>query len=308
MAEPTVRQLRYLAALADHLHFADAAADCGVSQPNLSAQIRELEKTLGVQLLERTSRHVLLTDVGERVVDRAHRVLTELEDLIETASLSDDPFAGRMRLGVIPTIAPYVLPRTLPVVRKTWPHLELQLIEDFTDRLLQRLRAGELDAALLALPVEQGGLRTEALVDEPFVVLAPKGHPISRSRSIKADAFDADDLLLLQEGHCLRDQALNLCHVQTTRRGIEGSSLTTLVQMVANGFGTTLLPVTALPVDLPSTNEVVVVPFTKPAPGRTIGLVWRQTSSRTDAFLGLADLLRAELDVLVKKATKSSRS
>lgn len=307
MSEPTLKQLRYFSALAEHLHFADAAAVCGVSQPNLSSQIRELESDIGGQLVERTSRHVLLTPLGERVLERTHRVLAEVDDLMDLSNESHDPFTGRIRLGVIPTIAPYVLPRALPSVRSRWPHLELQLIEDFTERLVPRLAAGELDVVLMALPVEHTGLEVVVLADEPFVVLAPADHPIAKSKKVRSTEFQPADLLLLQDGHCLRDQALDVCHLQAnnTPNAVEGASLSMLVQMVANGFGLTLMPLIAVPVDVPATNEVRVIPFTKPEPGRTLGLVWRKTSPRADAYRDLAKTLQQEIQKLLNEATKT---
>jgi LysR family hydrogen peroxide-inducible transcriptional activator len=305
--EPTIKQLRYFAALAEHLHFADAAAVCGVSQPNLSSQIRELENDLGGQLVERTSRQVLLTPLGEKVLVRAHRVLAELDDLMDLSVESQEALAGRVRLGVIPTIAPYVLPRALPTVRAQWPQLELQLIEDFTERLIPRLAAGDIDVVLMALPAENNALDFEPLADEPFVVLAPADHPIARSKRVKSTEFRPADLLLLQEGHCLRDQAIDVCHLQANSapNPVEGASLTMLVQMVANGFGLTLLPMTAVPVDVPATNEVRVLRFTKPEPGRTLGLVWRKSSPRADAYRDLAQTLRLELQRLLNETRRS---
>jgi LysR family hydrogen peroxide-inducible transcriptional activator len=303
-AEPTLKQLRYFTALAEHLHFADAAAVCGVSQPNLSSQIRELENDLGGQLVERTSRQVLLTPLGERVLERARRVLAEVDDLMDLTIDASGPFSGRVRLGVIPTIAPYVLPRALPKVRSKWPQLELQLIEDFTEKLVPRLVQGELDVVLMALPVEQAGLDSQPLADEPFVVLAPNDHPITKSKKVRTAEFEPADLLLLQEGHCLRDQALDVCHLQANHapNPVEGASLSMLVQMVANGFGLTLLPLIAVPVDLPATNEVRVLPFTKPEPGRTLGLVWRKTSPRAAEYRELAAVLQQEVMRLLAEA------
>lgn len=304
MAEPTLRQLRYFASLAEHLHFADAAASCGVSQPNLSSQIRELESGLGGQLVERTSRQVFLTPLGERILERAQRVLAEVEDLMRVPVEFHDPFSGRMRLGVIPTIAPYVLPRALPAVRAQWPQLEMQLIEDFTDRLEPRLAAGELDAVLMALPAAHPGLESAVLASEPFVVLAPRTHPIARSKKVRSSDFRPRELLLLQEGHCLRDQALDVCHLEAGNAPevVVGSSLSMLVQMVANGFGVTLLPLTAVPIDVPASNEVRVMPFTKPEPGRTLGLAWRKSSPLSGAYEQLAAVLRSEIHRLLDDA------
>jgi LysR family hydrogen peroxide-inducible transcriptional activator len=192
----------------------------------------------------------------------------------------------------------------LPAVRAKWPQLELQLIEDFTERLEPRLAAGELDVVLMALPVARPGFDFVALADEPFVVLAPRGHAITKSKKVQSADFQPSELLLLQEGHCLRDQALDVCHLESGGTGniVEGTSLSMLVQMVANGFGVTLLPLSAVPVDVPATNEVRVLPFTKPEPGRTVALVWRHSSPRADAYGELAELLRSEMKRLLKDA------
>ncbi len=307
MNEPSLRQLRYLVVLSECLHFGDAAAQCGVSQPNLSAQIKELEKSLDAQLVERTSRQVILTPVGEEIVESARKVLREVDELMDVAESNTDPLAGRIRLGVIPTVAPYVLPRVLPTVREMWPELELHLVEDFTDRLIPRLSSGELDMLLLALPVANTGLHSEELINEPFVLLTPHDHELAKQKRVTVDSFDPTDLLLLQEGHCLRDQALELCHIDRHNRksGLEGSSLTTLVQMVANGLGTTLLPLIAVGVDVPTNNEISVLPFRKPQPGRTLGLIWRDTSSKSDAYREFAQVLRSELKRLLQDSSRS---
>jgi LysR family hydrogen peroxide-inducible transcriptional activator len=301
MAEPTSRQLRYLVALSETSHFGEAAAQCGVSQPNLSAQIRELERILGVQLVERTSRSVMLTDVGRDVVERSRAVLRSMDELVDLAARRADPLTGPLRLGVIPTISPYVLPRILPAVRHAFPSLELHLTEDFTDRLLTRLSNADLDLLLLALPLEQDGLVQRPLIQEPFVLVAPREHRLASTDRITPEDVDSDEMLLLSEGHCLRDQAIEACNVDRAARHriIEGSSLSTLVQMVANGLGVTLLPRAAVNVDIGNNDEVVVRPFEEPQPGRTIGLAWRATSPRVAAFTQVADLLQREIAPLV---------
>lgn len=300
---PTLRQLEYLVTLADTLHFGDAAARCHVSQPALSAQVRELERTLGVDLVERTTRRVLLTPVGRDVAARARDVLRAVDDLGAAAAAARGPLVGPLRLGVIPTIAPYVLPDVLPTVRAAYPGLELQLREDFTDRLVDELVAGRLDLLLLALPVDVPGVDTMALVDEPFLVVAPTGDALSALDQVRPDQVDRHDLLLLQEGHCLRDQALALCERRPPSRArdiVDGTSLTTLVQMVANGLGVTLLPATAVPLEVHRCDEVTVRSFAPPAPGRTLGLAWRRSSGRARDFETLGGLLGEQLDALVR--------
>lgn len=301
MAEPTARQLRYLVALAETSHFGDAAALCGVSQPNLSSQIRELERILGVQLVERTSRSVMLTSAGVEVVIRAREVLRAVEELVDTATRRTDPLCGPLRLGVIPTISPYVLPRVLPRVRSAFPAMELHLIEDFTDRLVPRLVNGDIDALLLALPLAHEGLTQRALAQEPFVVVAPREHRLAEASAVRPRDLDPNEMLLLSEGHCLRDQAIAACNVERSprRQLIEGSSLSTLVQMVANGLGITLLPSTAVEVDVANNPEVAVRPFPEPQPGRTIGLAWRTTSPRIHAFEEIAKVLEQEIAALL---------
>jgi len=305
--EPSLRQLRYLVALADTLHFGEAAAICHVSQPNLSAQLRELERTLGAQLVERTSRQVLLTPVGAEIVGRAREVLSRVDELTDAAAVGTDPFSGPLRLGVIPTISPYVLPKALPAVRRSHPELELHLTEDYTDRLVSRLVDGELDLLLLALPVESAtGISTKALIDEPFVVAAPRRHRLSDRETVAVEDIDVSEMLLLRDGHCLRDQALAACNVDRAarRQVVEGSSLSTLVQMVANGLGITLLPQTAVAVDVPSGNEVAIRSFHSPRPGRTIGLAWRTTSPRTAVFDELGKILCKEIGRLIERGRK----
>lgn len=303
MASPTLQQLRYFVALGEALHFGDAAAACGVSQPNLSAQVKELEKALGEQLVERVPRQIILTPAGEKVLDRARSILRDVDDLIETTRQGDSSvLTGRLRVGVIPTVAPYVLPRVLPSVRAAYPGLELHLSEDFTDRLVPRLTNGELDLLLLALPIDQPGLEAEVIAQEPFVLIAPNEHPLTRKKTVDTTDFAPTDLLLLQDGHCLRDQALDVCNLPPGRRPlVEATSLTTLVQMVANGLGVTLLPLMALNVDVPG-DEIAVRPFGKPAPGRSLGLVWRAASGRSEAYRSLAGFMREQTSLLLDEA------
>ncbi len=292
MIAPTLRQLEYLVAIADHGSFHAAARACAVSQPGLSTQIRQLEDLLGLQLFERDRRRVLVTPAGEEMVRRARRVLQEVGHLVEAARGADRPLVGRLRLGVIPTVAPYLLPQVLPGVRERYPELVLRLDEGQTADLVERLGRGELDLLLLALEAELGAVETLALFEDPFLVATPPSHRLATRKRIGEADLAGETLLLLEDGHCLRDQALTFCN----RAGIEeaadfrASSLPTLVQMVAGGSGVTLLPALAVPVE-GRAGGLAVIPFRKPAPHRTIGLAWRRGSPRAGEFRLLAELL-----------------
>lgn len=292
---PTVQQLRYAVAVADERHFGRAAAACHVSQPSLSAQVRELETRLGVDVFERTSRGVLLTPAGAALVDRARRVLTEVDDLGTAAEALADPLAGPLHLGVIPTLAPYLVPGLVRRVRSALPDLRLHLHEQQTERLLDGLVDGRIDAAVLALPVERPGLTSRELYVEPFVLAVPEGHRLAGRGSCSIEDLISEPLVLLEEGHCLRDQALDVCRLAGREGGteIQGTSLGTVVQMVATGLGVTLLPATAVDVEVKRDTGVVVVPFGRPVPTRTIGVAWRASSPRVDVIHRLADLVPA---------------
>ena len=281
-----LRDLKYLVALADHRHFGRAAAACFVSQPTLSTQIRKLEDELGVALVERAPRRVMLTPVGLDVAQRARRVIAEVEQMGEIARRSQDPEAGTVKLGLFPTLAPYLLPHVLPGVRKRFPRLELLLVEEKTDQILERLRDGRLDAGILALPLHDEQLHLEPLFDEPFVLAVPADHPLAGQRKVALDALDDRHLLLLEEGHCLRDQALEVCRMAGAdeRDGFRATSLETLRQMVAAGVGITLLPVLAVQPPVPPSPDIALVPFQGSAPHRRIAMVWRR-SSAMDGFL-----------------------
>ncbi|MCW2246163.1 LysR family hydrogen peroxide-inducible transcriptional activator [Azospirillum fermentarium] len=289
----TLRQLRYLVAVADTLHFGRAASACHVSQPSLSAQIQQLEDALGVALVERTQRRVLLTPAGREVVARARRILGEVSDLAAFARGAGAPLSGEVRLGVIPTLAPYYLPGVLPCLRAEHPDLKLLLREDLTGRLLDMLRAGRLDALILALPVDDPGLESAPLFDEPFHVALPAGHPLAAHESLSEDALQGERLLLLEEGHCFRDQALAVCGFDARggdRDGFAGTSLNTLCEMVAGRIGITLLPALAA---ARAPAGVETRPFTAPAPSRRMGLAWRRGSPRDGELRLLGDCLRA---------------
>lgn len=281
---PSLKQLRYLVALEEHRHFGKAAASCFVSQSTLSAGLKELETALDAELVERNNRTVVFTALGLEVATRARRVLREAEELAELAAKGKEPLSGRLRLGVIPTIAPYLLPKTLPVLRKTYPKLQLYLTEDQTARLLALLEDGTIDLVLLALPYHAENVETLSLFKDGFQLVARKDSPLAQKKAATtADLKDAD-LLLLAEGHCLRDHALAACRLPQADSGFAGASLNTLVEMVAGGLGVTLLPDMAVPMHVPKQGELVARPFDRSGPGRQIGLAWRTTSSRADEF------------------------
>lgn len=295
MGDPTVQQLRYAVAVAAARHFGRAARACFVSQPALSAQIRELESRLGVRLFERTSRGVLITEPGAEVIDRAHRILREIDDLCEAASGLGGELSGSLRLGVIPTIAPYVLPHTVGLIRDRYPDLDLYLREDRTDALVTQLQAGELDLLLLSLPVARPGVEELALYTEPFLLAVPEAHVLARRPSCDMSALANERLVLLEEGHCLRDQALAVCEL-AGRDGpaeVQGTSLPTVIQMVGSGLGVTLLPAGAVERDVRRGGHVVVRPLQPSPPTRTIGLAYRSSSARAAGYRELADLIRA---------------
>lgn len=281
-----LRDLKYLVALADLRHFGKAADACFVSQPTLSTQIRKLEDELGVVLVERAPRKVMLTAAGLDVVQRARRIVADVEQMREAARRSRDPESGTLRLGVFPTLGPYLLPHVVPTLRARFPQLELLLVEEKSDELLQRLREGKLDAALLALPLHDDQLHAEFLFEEPFVLAAPQQHPLARRSTLDAAELSDETLLLLEDGHCLRDQALDVCRLSGAREksGFRATSLETLRQMVAAGVGVTLLPALSVHEPIAQPANIRLVPFRGTAPSRRIALVWRK-SSALDAFL-----------------------
>lgn len=291
---PTLRQLRYLTALAEHLHFGRAAESCLATQSTLSAGLQELETILGVTLVERTKRKVMLTPLGEQVVARARVVLRGAEDIADLAAASTEALSGPLRLGVIPTIAPYLLPHALPSLRQRYPALRLFLREDLTARLLDRLATGDLDAALIALPWVSPEIETMHINDDGFMLACPPDHPLALRPDLSASDLIGQDLLLLEEGHCLRDHALSACHLPGPAKGegVLGTSLATLVQMVANGLGVTLLPEMAVKSGVLAGTGVVTRPL-RDAGSRGIGLAWRPSSPRKAEFRLLGEALKA---------------
>jgi LysR family transcriptional regulator, hydrogen peroxide-inducible genes activator len=293
MDRPTVRQLECVVAVADHGSFRAAAASVGVTQPALSAQVALLEQALGVQIFERDRRRVLVTPAGAAIVARARAALHSIDGVVESARTAGQPLAGPLRVGIIPTVAPYLLPRVLPTVRQRFPQLLLVLREDQTARVLDELEAGRLDAVVLALPVP-GDVTAAPLFDEEFLLAVPRGHALAGRRRVREDELDGEEVLLLEDGHCLRDQALAVCRGAGATEAVQmrATSLPTLVQMVAGGLGLTLLPEMAAPVLAPSlASGVATVRFVQPAPARTVGLVWRTSSARLREFRSLAEVM-----------------
>lgn len=289
-----LRDLTYLVAVADHRHFGRAAEACFVSQPTLSTQIKKLERELGVSLVERNPRQILLTPAGEQVVARARVMLKEADDIRGIAQRAHNPESGSIRVGLFPTLAPYLLPHVVPQVHARFPDLELLLVEEKTEVVLNQLRSGELDAGVLALPVQHDGLHMEPLFVEEFLLAVPTGHPLTeRSGAIDLSVLATEDLLLLEEGHCLRDQALEVCRLSggRERRGFRATSLETLRQMVAAGVGITLLPELAVQPPVPHSDDIVLLRFAPPAPSRQIAMFWRDTSTYSGLLPELARLM-----------------
>lgn len=285
----TLRQLQYFVEIAQTRSFRRAADACHVSQPALSAQLAALEAALGVRLFDRDRRHVLPTAAGQQLLDRARRTLLDADDLIEAARLSRDPLSGTLRIGVIPTLSPYLLPELVPAVHAAYPRLTILWIEQKTEVLIEQLQAGALDGALLALEASIGDVDREIIGKDPFVLAAPLGHPLAEPRG-PARLRDLDDsaVLLLDEGHCLRDQALAFCkRAGAHELDFRATSLSTLVQIVASGAGVTLLPRVALPVET-RRAEIAVRPITDPAPYRTIALAWRRGAALGPALRTVA--------------------
>jgi LysR family hydrogen peroxide-inducible transcriptional activator len=304
---PSIRQLEYVVAVADQRSFRGAAAALHVSQPALSSMVAQLERDLGMQIFERDRRRVLVTPAGEELIARARRVLDETDQLVEAAGSHRQPLTGQVRLGVIPTIAPYLLPRVLPSVRTAYPSLKLVLREDQTARILAELDAGRLDVCLLATPVP-GDLATVELVREEFLLAAPLGHRLLAKKRVHEHDLDGETTLLLEDGHCLRDQALAVCQSAGAIESAEmrATSLTTLVQMVASGLGITLLPELAAEALIAPRGGVGLVPLAE-HPGRTIGVVWRMSSARGREFRLLADRIAADARAQLEK-TRAKRA
>lgn len=291
---PSMKQLQYLSALAEHRHFGAAAEACFVTQSTLSAGIRDLEDLLQAEVAERTNRSVMMTPLGIELTQMAHEVLRRAEDMVDLARSSAAPLSGPIRLGAIPTIGPYLLPAALPGLHRDYPSLELFLREDYTDRLLEQLREGRLDILLLALPYEMEDVETLTLTEDSFLLACPADHPLASKESVCIDDFASETLLLLEDGHCLRRHALEACSLvdHGSRKKVEATSMPTLVQMVSFGMGLTLLPKLACDAGIAQGLDIALVPL---ADGgvREIGLVWRKTSARTEEFRLLGERITA---------------
>ena len=299
MANITLRQLRYFEALARHRHFGRAAGACAISQPALSVQIRELEENVGAALFERGAREVRLTSLGESFAGRVQDILRAVDELEDLARASGDQLVGRLRIGVIPTIAPYLLPRVVGALAQSYQGIDIHVRETLTERLIAELMDGRLDTAIVALPVSEPALTEVALFDEAFVLVRPRaeaGQPVPGPEELGRKR-----LMLLEEGHCFRDQALSFCNIRAAGGDdrLDGSSLSTLVQMVAAGLGITLVPEMAVPVETRSA-DVAVASFGPPHPSRTVGMIWRRTSP-------LAEQLR-EMSEVVRRAAEAQRA
>jgi len=292
----TLKQLKYLSALDEYRHFGRAAEACAISQPALSMQIRDLEDDLGVKLVERRPGDVTLTEIGIEVARRGGHLLSGARDLEDFARHRGRLLTGNLSLGIIPTLAPYVLPKILPELQKRHRDLTVELRETQTRQLLDELVRGALDVVLLALPVEESELDTLALFEDQFLLAVPSNDPRLPGTRIKTTEVDATQLILLEEGHCLRDQALAYCG--TDRRGsalgLGATSLATVMQMVANGFGITLVPKVAADVEVRD-GRVKLLDFAQPQPGRTVGLAWRRTSPRRNDFVALGEVVKSAL-------------
>ncbi len=289
-----LRELEYLVAVADYQHFGRAAEACGAKQPTLSTQIRKLERELGVELLERDTRGVVLTSVGARIVERARIILSEASTIADLARTSANPAASRIRLGLFPTLGPYLLPQIMPQVRQRFPELELRLVEEKTDGILDQLASGQLDVGILALPIDADGLDFEVLFDEDFYLAVPAGHHLGSANKVSLDVLADEDILLLEDGHCLRDHALDVCELAgaVELQDFRSTSLETMRQMVASGIGVTLLPSLSVQSATNSQASIELVRFADPVPNRRIVMAWRSTSAYREFFPKLASVFR----------------
>jgi LysR family transcriptional regulator, hydrogen peroxide-inducible genes activator len=293
MSDIKLKDLRYLVTVADTGHFGQAAERCFVSQPTLSAQLKKLEEYLGVKLIERQPRRATLTQAGEQIVARARVILSASDEVVTIAQTYRDPLAGRLKVAMIPTVGPYVLPQVAPAVRKQLPRLDLLLFEYQTAAILVKVHAGDIDVGVLALPVEQEGLASRKLYDEDFNVALPEQHRLAKQATVRITDLADESLLLLEEGHCLREQALEVCSRISLqeRQDFRATSLETLRQMVAAGAGVTLMPELASRGAYGNARGVVIRPLVRPTPHRQIGAVWRKSSVRLAAIAAFCDIL-----------------
>ena len=295
----TLTELRYIVAVARERHFGHAAQACFVSQPTLSVAVKKLEEELGVTLFERGPGEVTVTPAGQRIVEQAQRVLEEASRIKDLAAAGRDPLAGPLGLGAIYTIGPYLLPKLIPILRRSAPAMQLHIQENFTHRLADSLKSGEVDVIVIALPFDEPGVETRAVYDEPFMVAIPKGHAWEGRKRITSEELTKESLLLLGEGHCFRDQVLEFCHTMRARerspiaRTVEGGSLETIRQMVAGGVGVTVLPSTSVNANSGANDLIRILPFARPVPSRRVGLAWRRSFPRPEAIEALRKAILA---------------
>lgn len=294
---PSLRQLEYAIALADHRHFGRAAEAVHVTQPGLSGQIRELERRVGVELFERSTRGAAPTAVGTEVVELARRILRQVDDLVHLTAAHTGTVRGPLRIAAIPTVAPYLLPAIVQTIHEAWPDARLDIQELQSSEMVDAVERGDLDLGVLAVPFETRALHVEPLAREPFHLALPEGHDLSGDEPLALSALTDLEMLLLPEGHCLRDHALEACEIagRVEHSEIHGASLATLTQMVAGGVGVTLLPACAITLEARPGTGVTTRPLDEPAPGRTIALAWRTTDPRSDLYGGLTPTLAAQL-------------
>lgn len=290
-----LRDLHYLIAVADLRSFVQAADRCCISQPTLSTQIKKLEDELGIQLFERTNKKVLPTELGERIIASARRILKEQELIKELAATAQDPLAGNLRLGAFPTVASYLFPQLVPLIKQALPRIRLILVEEKTEQLIQQLKSGQMDCALLALPVYEDFLESKAVFDDEFLLAVADNHPLAFNSVVEQADLQGEHLLLLDEGHCLRGHALQVCQTMGAdeEQDVRATSLETLRQMVHAGTGVTFIPRIAVRRE----PGIRYIPFAAPAPSRTIGLVWRKTSARGELIQQLSGLVEKAANV-----------
>lgn len=295
-----IRDLKYLVSLVEHQHFGKAAAACFVSQPALSMQIQKLEDVLGVSLLERTNKSILFTEEGRVIAERARQILHQVEEIHALAKLAKDPYQGELKIGIFPTLAPYFLPKIIPSLSKKYPHISFYLIEEQTSQLFDKLKQGKINAAFLALPILEKGFRTAHLFDEEFLLAVPRSHAFASLKMIKPSQLDNKELLLLEEGHCLREQALSFCHKINANeaQSFRATSIETLRHMIAAGVGMTLMPKLACD----NNKNISYIPFNAPKPIRSIGFVWRETTAKQKLLEEIANHVK---NILLKQKTNN---
>ena len=309
----TLQELKYVVAVAENHHFGKAAEGCFVSQPTLSGQIKKLEEELGVVIFERTNRSVEITPVGEAILAHARQILEQADSIRQLAQAQQDPLAGALRIGAIPTLSPYLMPLILMPLKRQHPQMKLVLSEELTDTLLERLRNHEIDAALLATPVPEGELDSVALFDEPFWIAYPRNHPFYEKEKITRRDLDKENLLLLAEGHCLAQQAMEVCHLSERQRqgemaDLRASSLETLLQLVGAGFGCTLVPALAMRGSWTTDSGVVAQPLALPDASRRVSLVFRHSYPRQQALRAFAEVMLDSLPNTVQLVDPGRRA